>query len=375
MNFSWIVAKIWHATAPLKCRSLLIACWPILFWVAQWWFIPFRLTTVLKCTHQDPTGSFARGRVLTAGSVKVCILVMLRSCALLWWGLQTNLWRIATSQFLVFATVSFLAIAGDGQFLSNTTCLRIVSYDLCVSELLHYHLARFTDETRLFAIYSKTWLDLLLAHVALCRGEEVDWRLLDLKDPFFLYCWQAREIIGILYKLVHDHSHRSNDPFVYHECQLPVIRVWFEADVRLCSIGDGVVATQEALGYDQWDWSAGAVIGSVLSAPGQNESDWNFEERLTGLASGGEQCCEMLNNLQGLVRQVGFWGFDSCLIVLPLFERVFRDGPTLIQLCHVMMNGCAEVEPKSAKNHCLDECLQAFDAMNKPLRIARARID
>lgn len=105
---------------------------------------------------------------------------------------KAHLWQPAFVEFLLFSLISFIAVALSGIFMSKTTDPKIVveGLSLLVSKL--YCLARWNNDLAFFAIMSKTRLDHVAVYVAFCRGHEVNWWCMVLKDPFFRYLWGTR---------------------------------------------------------------------------------------------------------------------------------------------------------------------------------------
>lgn len=86
-----------------------------------------------------------------------------------------------------------------------------------------------------------------------------------------------------------------------------------------------------------------------------------------GPTSGRNQCCEVLNTIQGLVRRVGLQIPDIGLDALWLLEYSLRDLLILINLLCDFMSEWAEAEWRTAEVRWLEERVQAADAYTEAL--------
>lgn len=121
--------------------------------------------------------------------------------------------------------------------------------------------------------------DRVLAYVAVRREHEVDWSCFDLKDTFFHFqnCWRTGEVIGLVYKRVHEREPESDGQIVYRELKVPSIAVGFNSDVQMSSLGDAGVVTQEASCDGRLESSPGGAATLVTTVTGDDEGDWTSE--------------------------------------------------------------------------------------------------
>lgn len=122
------------------------------------------------------------------------------------------------------------------------------------------------------------------------------------------------EVIGQADNQMHEGNRELSGPCVYHERPVLAVPVRFRADLRFCSIEDGVAATREALFDEQPDLSPGGVIVSVPTKARDEVGDWGLKDIVTGPSSGCELSQEMLLTIQGV------WGYQSQIMNWMPFE-------------------------------------------------------
>lgn len=122
---------------------------------------------------------------------------------LMLWGSEAEkaqVWRISITYLLVFVLVSFVSGVRYGVILSKTADLPMVSVGLGVLVPIIDRLAGWIINLNFFPIICKTLFGPVPAYAAFCREQEVNWSCVDLEDPFCLYRWHARKVIGLAYK-------------------------------------------------------------------------------------------------------------------------------------------------------------------------------
>lgn len=85
----------------------------------------------------------------------------------------------------------------------------------------------------------------MLAYVAFCHEQDVDWICVEFKEPFFSDRRHMGKVIRLSDKLVHECYREIDYLLVCHERWIRSIVACLESDVRLASLYDDVAPTGE----------------------------------------------------------------------------------------------------------------------------------
>lgn len=105
---------------------------------------------------------------------------------------------IAITKLLMFALILFVAATRGGIFKSKIADLEMLVE--CLKAQMSDHVAHSTNALSLFMINYTTAFGRVLARVAFCRGQEVHWSHIHLRDHFsltfgvqvmLLVCWKT----------------------------------------------------------------------------------------------------------------------------------------------------------------------------------------
>lgn len=102
---------------------------------------------------------------------------------------------------------------------------------------------------------------------------------------------------------MYERSFEVDGHFVYRECRFPTTAVPSKAELYLSSIEVAIVETPKGLGNKKLAPSPGDVIVSLRQAAADEKGNWDFGDIPAGLFNGCEQCCVVLDKIQGLVRR------------------------------------------------------------------------
>lgn len=191
---------------------------------------------------------------------------------------------------------SFVVSACDGSFMSKTANLRIVADGSRLLVPMRDLLARCFTDLGFFLVICRKGVDRVVAYVAFRRIQDFYWSYIDLDDPSFLFRWRTGDLIGLADKRVHNRKRQVDGHFVYHEYRLPSIAVCFQADVRLTSLDDGVVANGEEFGDERPDPSSAGIFMLAPTATGDDKGDSYIRDMPSGPSPGREQRCTILSN-------------------------------------------------------------------------------
>lgn len=103
----------------------------------------------------------------------------------------------------------------------------------------------------------------VVAYVAFCPGQEVEWSFDDLEDPIFLYCWFMGKLIGLADKRVHGLRRDIDGRLVCRKHCLLFHAVLFKPSVLLSNLDAAVMATRATFGDEHSDPTPGGVVVPV----------------------------------------------------------------------------------------------------------------